>query len=177
MEDLVETVLEDARWDAQHLAALALAATAATFDELGLPKAGFTLCVMGCDDARIAALNADFRGKPMPTNVLSWPSEDRSADLDGDAPDLPSAGPADDPEHLGDIAIAYDTCLAEAAAAQKPVHAHISHLITHGVLHLLGYDHIRDADGDLMEALETRIMARLGLPDPYLDLQEAGPQG
>ena len=87
------------------------------------------------------------------------------------APALPVAGPADDPDHLGDIAIAYDTCHAEAAAADKPAAAHISHLILHGVLHLLGYDHIRDAAGDLMEALETRIMARLGLPDPYLDLQ------
>lgn len=170
MEELVEIVLEDPRWQGVDLDRLAIAATQAVFAELGLPQAGFTLCVMGCDDARIAALNADFRGKPAATNVLSWPSEDRSAACAGDAPALPVAGPADDPEHLGDIAIAFDTCHAEAAAADKPPAAHISHLILHGVLHLLGYDHIRDADGDLMEALETRVMARLGLPDPYLDL-------
>lgn len=170
MEDLVEIVLEDPRWEALHLDKLALGASQAVFAELGLAQVGFTLCVMGCDDARIAALNADFRGKPVATNVLSWPSEDRSAKRAGDAPALPIAGPADDPEHLGDIAIAFDTCHAEAAAAGKHPAAHISHLILHGVLHLLGYDHIRDADGDLMEAIETRVMARLGLPDPYLDL-------
>ena len=73
----------------------------------------------------------------------------------------------DDPESLGDIAISYDTCAAEAAAAGKLMADHVSHLIVHGLLHLLGYDHIRAADGDLMEAAEVRILARLGLSDPY----------
>jgi len=82
-------------------------------------------------------------------------------------PDLPEPGAPDDPESLGDIAMSYDTCAAEAAEAGKPMADHVSHLIVHGLLHLLGYDHIRVADGDLMEAAEVRILARLGLSDPY----------
>ncbi len=168
MEPIVDVVIEDARW--QGLDALCDAAARATFRELGMGVQGFTLCVMGCDDARIAALNTDFRGKPTATNVLSWPSQERGARVAGTAPDVPQAGSVDDPEHLGDIAISYDTCHAEAGT--KSPNDHITHLIIHGILHLLGYDHIRDSDGDLMESLETRIMAALGLPDPYVDILE-----
>ena len=134
---------------------------------LGLPVDGFQIGLMGCDDARIAGLNADFRGKPKPTNVLSWPSEERAADTPGGMPDLPEPGEADDPESLGDIAIAWDTCAAEAAAAGKPMQDHVTHLFVHGLLHLLGFDHIDDADAALMEGLEVRILASLGLSDPY----------
>jgi probable rRNA maturation factor len=100
---------------------------------------------------------------------LSWPSEERGAEVAGDVPDAPEPGEADDPESLGDIAISYDTCAAEAVAAGKPLEDHVTHLVVHGLLHLLGYDHVRDADGDLMEATEVRILARLGLSDPYSD--------
>jgi probable rRNA maturation factor len=167
MTDLVDIVLEDPRWQQAGLPDLAAAAAAATFAELGLGCAGYSLCVMGCDDARIGALNTQFRGKAGPTNVLSWPSEERGAQIAGQHPILPTAGAADDPEHLGDIALAFETCHAEASAASIPPMAHISHLIVHGILHLFGYDHIKAADGDLMEGIETRVMARLGLPDPY----------
>ena len=163
---MVDIVIEDDRWEALGLEALAEPAVRAAFAELGLPEAGFTLCLMGCDDARILELNGDFRGKAKPTNVLSWPSEERGA-AEGEVPDLPEPGAVDDPESLGDIAISYDTCAAEAAAAGKPMADHVSHLIVHGLLHLLGYDHIRASDGDLMEATEVRILARLGLSDPY----------
>lgn len=166
MEPLVDIVIEDARWEAFGLESLAEPAVCAAFAELGLPEAGFTLCLMGCDDTRILELNGDFRGKAKPTNVLSWPSEERGAQ-EGAVPDLPEPGEPDDPESLGDIAISYDTCAAEAAEAGKPMADHVSHLIVHGLLHLLGYDHIREADGDLMEAAEVRILARLGLSDPY----------
>ena len=170
MEPIVDVVIEDARW--QGLEALCEAAALATFRELGMAVQGYGLCVMGCDDARIAALNTDFRGKPTATNVLSWPSMERGAKLAGTAPDVPQAGSLDDPEHLGDIAISYDTCHAEAIAGAKSPNDHVTHLIIHGILHLLGYDHTRDADGDLMESLETRIMASLGLPNPYADILE-----
>ena len=166
MEPLVDSVIEDARWQAFGLEALALRAVQAGFAELGLPEVGFTLCLMGCDDVRILELNGDFRGKAKATNVLSWPSEERGADA-GCVPQLPEPGEADDPESLGDIAISYDTCAAEAVAADKPMADHVTHLVVHGLLHLLGYDHIRAADGDLMEAAEVRILARLGLSDPY----------
>ena len=165
--DLVETMIEDARWDALGLAALAERGARAALVEVGLPVEGFSISLMGCDDARIAALNADFRGKPQPTNVLSWPSEERASEFVGEAPDRPEPGRAEDPESLGDIAIAWETCAAEAEAQGKQMADHVTHLVVHGVLHLLGYDHIEDEDAALMEALEVRILASLGVSDPY----------
>ncbi|RKF17274.1 rRNA maturation RNase YbeY [Roseovarius spongiae] len=161
---LTETLVEDARWTSVDLPGLAETAAQATLAHLGLDPADWEIAVLGCDDARIAALNADFRDRPQPTNVLSWPAEDRGPRDPGAAPDAP--WPGDDPE-LGDIAIAYDTCAREAGAAGRPLAAHATHLVVHAVLHLLGYDHIRDADAALMQALEVRILCKLGIDDPY----------
>lgn len=169
MEPLVDTVIEDDRWEEFGLAPLAEAAARATLVHLGLEPAGFEISLMGCDDARIAALNADFRGKPRPTNVLSWPSEERGAAEAGALPELPEEGEPPFREELGDIAIAWETCAREATEAGRPMADHVSHLVVHGTLHLLGFDHVREADGDLMEATEVRILAQLGLSDPYGD--------
>lgn len=166
-EPLVECVIEDARWEALGLEALAERAARVALAELELPEVGLQIVVMGCDDARIAALNADFRGKPQPTNVLSWPAWDLSPEAEGGAPEAPEVGSAEEPEALGDIAIAYETCAREAEEAGKPMADHVTHLIVHGLLHCLGYDHVRDGDAEVMEALEVRILASLGLPDPY----------
>lgn len=165
--DLVDTVIEDTRWEAFGLSSIAERAATAALAGVGLAAKGFSVSVMGCDDARIAALNADFRGKPQPTNVLSWPSEERGAEFVGDAPDLPEPGDPADPESLGDIAIAWETCAREAEEQGKPMGDHVTHLLVHGVLHLLGYDHVEDEDAALMEALEVRILATLGVSDPY----------
>lgn len=165
--DLVETVIEDARWEAFGLAPLAERAARATLAAMALPAEGFQIGLMGCDDARIAVLNADFRGRKQPTNVLSWPSEDRASEVAGEPPDSPEPGPADDPESLGDIAIAWETCDREAGEQGKPMADHVTHLVVHGVLHLLGYDHVEDEDATLMERLEVRILASLGVSDPY----------
>jgi probable rRNA maturation factor len=165
--DLVETLIEDARWEPFGLPALAERAARATLVALDLPVEGFLISLLGCDDDRIAALNADFRGKPRPTNVLSWPSEERGSEIPGGMPDPPDPGSAEDPESLGDIAIAWETCLAEAGAAGKPMADHVTHLVVHGVLHLLGFDHVNDPDAAVMEGLEVRILASLGLSDPY----------
>jgi probable rRNA maturation factor len=165
--DLVETVIEDARWEAFGLAVVAERAGQAALSAIGLPPEGFAISLMGCDDARIAALNADFRGKPKPTNVLSWPSEERRAKCAGEDPEPPEPGTADDPESLGDIAIAWETCAAEAEAQDKSMADHVTHLIVHGILHLLGYDHEAEADAALMEGLEVRALASLGVSDPY----------
>jgi probable rRNA maturation factor len=167
MEPLVDIVLEDARWEALDLERLAERAVRAVFAELGVAEVGFTLCLMACDDPRIAALNADFRGKPTPTNVLSWPSEDRAAGFDGARPVPPLPGEAGERASLGDIALAYDTCAREAEAAGKPMADHVTHLVTHATLHLLGYDHIREGDAERMESTEVRILAQMGLCDPY----------
>ena len=165
---LTDVVTEDPRWDAAGLAVLAERAAMATLAALDLDPEGFEIVVLGADDARIAALNADFRGKPQPTNVLSWPSEDRAPEAEGGRPARPEPGDPDDPESLGDIALAWETCAAEAQAAGKPMADHVTHLVVHGVLHLLGHDHVRDGDATLMEGLEVRILAELGLSDPYV---------
>ena len=167
MDSLVETVIEDARWQAFGLDQAAERAARAVLAGLGLPEAGFQISVLGCDDARIAVLNADFRGKPQPTNVLSWPSEERGAEVEGVAPEPPEPGEEDDPEPLGDIALAWETCEREALEAGKPMRDHVLHLLVHGTLHLLGYDHIRDGDAEMMEAAEIRILRGLGLANPY----------
>lgn len=159
----VDCVIEDERWQAVGLPSLSLRAADAALAHLGLDPEAWEIVVMGCDDERIAALNAGFRGKPAPTNVLSWPSDERAAAEAGAAPAPPD--PAE-PE-LGDIAIAYDTCAREAEAGGKPLADHATHLIVHAVLHLLGYDHETEADAALMERLEVEILCKLGLPDPY----------
>jgi len=152
--------LEDARWQVAGLPDLADRVIAATLLYLGgVPGAEISL--MGCDDARIATLNGTFRDKASATNVLSWPAQEL----------VPPAGPLPDPDGavpLGDIAISYDTCAREAAEQGKPFEAHVTHLIVHGVLHLFGYDHIRDEDATQMEGIEVEILGKLGLPDPYM---------
>ena len=163
---VVDCLTEDHRWEALGLEALAESAAAAALAHLRLDPADFEISLLGCNDARIAELNADFRGKPQPTNVLSWPSEERGSDVPGKPPLTPQT---DDhgPTELGDIAIAYDTCATEAQAAGKSLTAHATHLIVHGTLHLLGFDHERDLDATLMEQLEVEILGKLGVADPY----------
>ena len=159
----VETLIEDPRWAAIDLAALADRAAAATLRHLGLAPEAWEICLLACDDAKIAALNGDFRSIPRPTNVLSWPAADRAPDTPGAPPPLPQAG-----EDLGDIAIAYETCAAEAHTQTIPFPDHLQHLIVHAVLHLLGYDHETEADADLMENTEIKILATLGVSNPYI---------
>ena len=163
---VVDCLTEDHRWDALELEALAETAAVATLSHLRLAPADFEISLLGCNDARIAELNADFRGKPQPTNVLSWPSDERGAEVPGKAPLSPQTD-ANGPTELGDIAIAFDTCAAEAGAAGKSLTAHTLHLLVHGTLHLLGFDHERDLDATLMEQLEVEILGKLGVSDPY----------
>lgn len=168
MKDLshdIDILIEDERWQAIDLPALAARAITCVLDDQGLSSA-IELSVLACDDVRIAALNADFRDKPTPTNVLSWPEADLGPDIDGDAPHAPAPDPSG-AISLGDIAIAYDTCAREAAAQNKPFVDHVTHLIIHGVLHLLGYDHIRVLDATRMEALEVKLLGIMGVSDPY----------
>lgn len=158
----IDILSEIPEWDAVDLEGLADAACTATLQDLSLEPDVFSLSILACDDARIATLNGDFRDKPTPTNVLSWPSEDRAPDTPGAKPDL-----VDLPEELGDLALAFQTCAREAQGGGKPLAHHVTHLIVHGLLHCLGFDHETDPDAALMETIETRVLARLGVPDPY----------
>ena len=160
----VDVILEDVRWSTMDLEGCSQRAFDAVMSHFDLTDAGFECCVLGCDDAKIAELNEDFRDKPQATNVLSWPSEERAAEVEGARPDLPDA--TFDPE-LGDIAISYDACLREAEAGQIAPKHHVTHLIVHAVLHLLGYDHIRDQDATLMEVIEIEILGNMGIANPY----------
>lgn len=107
------------------------------------------------DDMRVAELNGTFRHKPGPTNVLSFPAGAR-------------AMPPGEPRYLGDVIIARETVLREAEDLGIPPVHHLQHLAIHGVLHLLGYDHITGADAATMEALEIPVLATLGVADPYV---------
>ena len=161
---IVDVNCEDARWNELGLETLANTAARATLGHLGHDADAFEIALLGCDDVRIAELNADFREKAAATNVLSWPSAERGASVAGDSPLSPEL-PYD--EELGDIAIAYETCKREADDQNKDFSDHVTHLLVHGVLHLLGFDHIRDSDATLMERIEVEILGKMGIPNPY----------
>jgi probable rRNA maturation factor len=112
-------------------------------------------------DAAVQALNKTYRGKDMPTNVLSFPMQE--------AADLQDWTPLTTEELLGDIVLAQGVCEAEAKSRTIPLEAHFTHLVLHGVLHLLGFDHIEDGEAEAMETLERTILRDLELHDPYED--------
>lgn len=162
----IDVLMEDARWAAFDLEHLAQAALNETCAYLKLDPSAMEVSILACDDVRIAALNRDHRGKPAPTNVLSWPAADLSAETDGRSPAPPRPDP-DGALALGDLALAYETCLREAAEQGKSATDHVTHLLVHGTLHLLGYDHVRVRDATLMEGIERKILGKMGIDDPY----------
>lgn len=161
---LTDTIIEDVRWQSIDFSTLAETAARQTLAHLSLDPSAFEIAILACDDTRIAELNTEFRDKPTPTNVLSWPSQERASNKDGGVPHTPAL-PMD--AELGDIAISYDTCERESSDAGKPMSDHVTHLVIHGVLHLLGYDHIRDLDATLMEETEVLILGTLGIDTQY----------
>lgn len=162
----IDISIEESGWAAIAFEEVAENALAAAFDEMGLRQEMCELSLLGCSDTAIAELNEAFRGKPVATNVLSWPTVDLSPGVEGDLPERPVAD-ATGAIALGDIAIAFQTCAREAEIANKSLEAHTCHLIVHGFLHLLGFDHIRDGDAARMEALEAKILGTMGVDDPY----------
>ncbi len=143
----------DARWNAiaglEAIVRSAILATVAANDTR-------LVTVQLADDATVRALNKEWRGQDKATNVLSFPA----AHLTG----LPD----DEQQPLGDIVLAYETVVAESRDAGKRPVDHVSHLLVHGVLHLMGYDHGNEQEADLMEGRERDILATLGIADPYL---------
>lgn len=163
---IVDVIVDAPGWNSVEIEAMAERACSTTLEELGLVPDCFEIAILACDDTRIAELNGDFRAKPTATNVLSWPAEEIELPT-GQSPDLPHPDPDGPAVELGDIAIAYETCAREAEDQGKPFSDHVSHLLVHATLHLLGFDHINDPDAAHMEAIETRILATMGIPDPY----------
>jgi probable rRNA maturation factor len=144
----IELQVSDPRW--RKVRGLGARLTDAATLALRRGKArGGSLTILLGNNARLRALNHDFRGKDKPTNVLSFPSAA--------------------PGYLGDVALAYEVTAAEARAAGKRIADHATHLTIHGVLHLIGFDHVTDAQARAMEPLETRILAELGIADPYAE--------
>jgi probable rRNA maturation factor len=129
------------------------AAEAAMLDNDAPPS---EISVVLSDDEHLRELNKHHRGMDKPTNVLSFPAARMKA-------------PAGAPRILGDVVIALETVEREAAEESKPIENHLAHLVVHGVLHLLGYDHEDDEEAEMMEARERQILARLGIPDPYAE--------
>lgn len=147
----IDLRVADPRWEAlgdlNALATRVLGVASARMQQ------GGEIAILLTHDGEMHALNKQWRGKDKPTDVLSFPS---------DQPEIPGQ-----PQYLGDIALGYDTALADSGTMGRPFEAHASHLMVHGFLHLMGYDHIEPEDAKVMEPLETEILASLGWPDPY----------
>ena len=149
-----------ADWDALGEAAVGAAIAASPYAALAVSMPTFEIAIRLTSDDDVQSLNRDYRGKDKSTNVLSFSMHEPQ--------EVGALSAATDPEiMLGDIVLAHGVCVAEAEARGVSVEAHATHLIVHGTLHLLGYDHMGDAEAEMMEALEREIMAKLGLHDPY----------
>jgi probable rRNA maturation factor len=158
---MIEVEISDQAWTwalADAAAIAEFAADAAIVAALASTEASHEgdLVILLTDDAHVRDLNNRFRGKDAPTNVLSFAAPPNARDL------------------LGDIALAYGVCAAEAEGQGKTLADHLRHLTIHGVLHLFGYDHEIDSEAEAMEALERRILAGLGVADPYAGENDHG---
>jgi probable rRNA maturation factor len=157
MTPVIEIAVEADAWSAAgNLEDLSARAVAAAIAETRVElMQGAELSLLFTDDAAIRELNRTWRAQDKPTNVLSFPAAD---------PDALARAPL-----LGDIVLAYETIRREAEAERKNFNDHLTHLIVHGFLHLVGYDHEVDADAEVMEARERAILARLHIADPYFE--------
>jgi probable rRNA maturation factor len=151
----VEIAVQEPKWaelgDLEAIAAQCIDAALAESAEK--PREGAEVSLLFCDDARMHELNRAFRDKDKPTNVLSFPGPD----------------PIESTCFLGDIALGYETIAREAREQGKSLDHHLRHMIVHGFLHLLGYDHEAEAEASEMEAMEIGILRRLGVENPYSD--------
>ena len=147
---MIEVEIEDPAWTEALPHAVALVDRAAV---VALGTVAGDVVVLLTDDAAVQEINARFRDRDQPTNVLSFPAADMT--IPGHAP------------HLGDLMLAHGVCAAEAAAQGKTLADHLMHLTIHGVLHLLGRDHVDEAEAEAMEAEERTLLASLGVADPY----------
>lgn len=158
---LQEEPWPDGGWEEIATAAVRAAIGATPFGTLLDTRATVEVSIRLTSDGEVQTLNAQYRGKDKPTNVLSFPM------VQPDLIDTVSQNSDDGEVLLGDIVLAHSVCVAEAAERGISVEDHLAHLIVHGSLHLLGYDHMSDDEGDAMEAIERDALATLGIADPY----------
>ena len=147
MTPFITILTHDPRW--KGLGPTVKRAAEAALVQQRIKKAAVTIVLS--DDAEVQILNRDYRQKNKPTNVLSFPNGEVDEGV----------------RQLGDIILAYETIQREAAEQNKSVKDHLTHLTIHGVLHLLGYDHIEETEAETMEAIEIRILSRMGIANPY----------
>ncbi|WP_294192426.1 rRNA maturation RNase YbeY [uncultured Sphingomonas sp.] len=157
---------DGADWEALTLAAARAAVSRTPHGELLTTPAHVEVSVRLTSDDEVHALNRQYRGKDKPTNVLSFPM------VQPDLIDTVTQNSDDGEVLLGDIVLAHGVCVVEAAERGITVEQHLSHLMVHGTLHLLGYDHGTDEEGDAMEEIERAALSDLGIADPYLIREE-----
>jgi probable rRNA maturation factor len=152
----IAVLIQDKRWlkSDPRLITLTRRYGRAAFEGAG--AAPLAVTVVLSRDSIVRKLNRDFRGKDKPTNVLSFP-----------APNGVSAPPDQNLPEIGDVILAFETLTNESVTQGKPFVNHLAHLVVHGILHLLGYDHERPGQARVMERLEADILSMLGMPDPY----------
>jgi len=161
----IDLALDDPAWldDLPDVEALACRAAVAAL-ELACPGPRLAMALVLSDDARLCELNRDWRGIDKPTNVLSFPTQDLAP---GQTPAPEPGMPQGLAIELGDVIVAHATMVREAGEAGRPLGHHLSHLVVHGALHLLGYDHEADDEAEAMETMERNVLSGLGIPDPY----------
>ena len=166
--DWLDIRIDCPSWNAvSDIAALSVRAAEAALHVSGVDPTQVEISMLFADDEALAGLNSRFRSKENATNVLSWPSIE--FEHPATANDLTPS-----PFFLGDVALAFETVRNEADAGSKPLEEHLTHLIVHGVLHLLGHDHQDEGEAALMEAQEITALQRLGYGSPYGDSSEDG---
>ena len=152
----------DGDWDALALRATTAAVERTPHGGLLATPAAIEVSIRLAGDEEVRTLNREYRGKDKPTNVLSFPM------VQPDLIDTATRGSDDGEVLLGDVVLAHGVCAGEAAERGIALADHAAHLLVHGVLHLLGYDHGTDGEAEAMEAIERDALQSLGLPDPYL---------
>jgi probable rRNA maturation factor len=154
----LEISIECGSWDGVDVHSIVDACVSTVFEELDFKHNNVEICFLFTSDEEVRLLNKNYRGLNEATNVLSFPTNlSLSSDFDDNGP----------VRILGSIALAHQTIMRESLGQKKPFEHHLNHMIVHGMLHLLGFDHAIMSEAEAMEALEGRILAKLNIPNPY----------
>lgn len=156
----IELIMEEPKWEMLELSEIAYSACKAAIRNAKVRSDKCGIAVLACSDARITELNHRFRNENKPTNVLSWPTTTEVAKF-------PHENHKTHLPHLGDIALSWETCSKEATEWQLKLEAHVSHLIIHACLHLMGFEHKNNIEANKMQQIEIKALASIGIPSPY----------